>query len=95
MYPFACLPRSVCCVTFARNMSPVEMNGSWKSDFSLSACVPLPAPGGPNRIRLSSVGHRVHHCIERRFRVTDDPTGELAKTALRSFARSGCYQKHL
>jgi hypothetical protein len=32
----------------------VAMYGSWKSERRRSACVPLPAPGGPNRIRLSS-----------------------------------------
>ena len=40
--------------TCARSMSPVEMCGSAKSSRRRSACVPLPAPGGPSRIRFSS-----------------------------------------
>src|SRR5437764_3508824 len=54
MYSLAFLPSSVPSLTLARSMSPVEMNGSRKSMRSRSACVPFPAPGGPNRIRFSS-----------------------------------------
>src|SRR5437764_10324759 len=54
MYSLAFLPSSVPSLTLARNMSPVEMNGSRKSIRRRSACVPFPAPGGPNRIKLSS-----------------------------------------
>src|SRR5450631_3951564 len=53
MYSLAFLPSSVSSLTLARSMSPVEMNGSWKSDRRRSACVPLPAPGGPKRMRFS------------------------------------------
>src|SRR6202035_3389279 len=35
-------------------MSPVEMCGMAKSSRRRSACVPLPAPGGPSSIRFSS-----------------------------------------
>ena len=70
-------------LTLARSMSPVEMNGSWKSVRRRSACVPLPAPGGPNRIRLSS-SHGVH-CIDsvnRRGRLTGRlPRGQLPRPA--------------
>ena len=61
MYCLAFLPSSVSSLTLARSMSPVEMNGSWKSRCRRSAWVPLPAPGGPNRIRLSS--GIADHCI--------------------------------
>src|SRR2546430_15315694 len=56
MNPLACIPSPLSSLTFCRNMSPVEMNGSWKSASRRSAWVPLPAPGGPNRIRLSCGG---------------------------------------
>src|SRR5882724_10152921 len=51
---FALRPSSVPSLTWARRMSPVEMCGSWKSSRSRSAWVPLPAPGGPSRIRFIS-----------------------------------------
>src|SRR5271166_6010482 len=54
MYRFASLPRALPSATCLRRMSPVEMWGSAKSSRRRSACVPLPAPGGPSRIRLSS-----------------------------------------
>src|SRR5450631_2254655 len=53
MYSLAFLPSSVSSLTLARSMSPVELNGSWKSARRRSACVPLPAPGGPKRMRFS------------------------------------------
>src|SRR3954465_13515515 len=54
MYSFACLPRSVCSLTALRSMSPVATYASGKSSWRRSAWVPLPAPGGPSRMRLSS-----------------------------------------
>src|SRR3954447_18790176 len=54
MYPLACLPRSVCSLTARRSMSPVATYASGKSSWRRSAWVPLPAPGGPSRMRLSS-----------------------------------------
>ncbi len=33
--------------TFSRNISPVEMWGMPRACFTMVACVPLPAPGGP------------------------------------------------
>ena len=47
-------PSSVPCATAPRRMSPVAMYGRPKSSRRRSACVPLPAPGGPSRIRFSS-----------------------------------------
>jgi hypothetical protein len=35
----------------SRNMSPVEICGTPKASCSKRACVPLPAPGGPNLTR--------------------------------------------
>src|SRR3954465_10281157 len=54
MYSLACLPSSVPFLTCSRSMSPVAMYGRWKSSVTRAACVPLPAPGGPSRMRLSS-----------------------------------------
>src|SRR4051794_1810728 len=54
MYSFACLPRSVCSLTALRSMSPVATYARGKSSWRRSAWVPLPAPGGPSRMRLSS-----------------------------------------
>ncbi len=40
--------------TARRRMLPVAMYGRLKSSVSRSAWVPLPAPGGPSRMRFSS-----------------------------------------
>ena len=37
----------------ARSMSPVAMCGILKTADSRTACVPFPAPGGPNNRRFS------------------------------------------
>ena len=52
MIALALRPISVPAFTAARSMSPVE---SWMSPCLAAislACVPLPAPGGPSRIRF-------------------------------------------
>ena len=54
MKPWACTPSSVLAARAARSMSPVAMCGTPKSSVSSAAWVPLPAPGGPRRIRSSS-----------------------------------------
>src|SRR5689334_6262277 len=49
---WASLPSSVCSAMFARKMSPVDTAGIPKRAASRLACVPFPAPGGPNRTSL-------------------------------------------
>ena len=49
MYRLASTPRGVPWETFARKMSPVEIFGTERCAAMNSACVPLPAPGGPTR----------------------------------------------
>src|SRR4051795_2635890 len=72
MYSLACRPRSVSCRLCSRRRSPVPMYGSPKSSVRREACVPLPAPGGPSRIRFSSliriVVRRSLACGDRRAR---------------------------
>ena len=51
-------PSSVPSATASRRMSPVAMYGRSKSSRRRSACVPLPAPGGPSRMRFSSTRGR-------------------------------------
>src|SRR5690606_20231132 len=51
-------PTGVCAATAARSMSPVD---SWRMpclSTSRPAWVPLPAPGGPNRIRFIAIPRR-------------------------------------
>src|SRR5260221_9526963 len=48
---FAARPSGVPALTAARSMSPVEICGMANFFASTAACVPLPAPGGPSRIR--------------------------------------------
>ena len=58
MIALACCPISVPAFTAARSMSPVE---SWTSPCLAAialACVPLPAPGGPSRIRFITASRR-------------------------------------
>ena len=43
-------PRSVSSSTASLNIFPVEICGILKVSHNTSACVPLPAPGGPKRI---------------------------------------------
>ena len=50
MIAFACMPRFVCKAISARSMSPVEICASAYFSAIASACVPLPAAGGPKRI---------------------------------------------
>ena len=52
MYRLASRPMAVSFLTAERRMSPVEMCGMPYLSTMRPACVPLPAPGGPNRIRL-------------------------------------------
>src|SRR4051812_30107098 len=54
MYCLAFLPSSVPLATASRRMLPVAKYGRPKSCVRRSAWVPLPAPGGPIRIRFSS-----------------------------------------
>src|SRR5688572_33258476 len=49
MIPCTLLPSSVPEETAWRSMSPVEIAGTPSWPASSSACVPLPAPGGPSR----------------------------------------------
>ena len=55
MKPLAFMPSSVPSLTAARRMSPVATYGRRKSSCRRAACVPLPAPGGPKRMRFSSL----------------------------------------
>ena len=48
----AFFPTSVPAATAARSMSPVESCGMLSLSTIFGACVPLPAPGGPNRIKM-------------------------------------------
>mmetsp|Transcript_5933 Transcript_5933/g.25231 ORF Transcript_5933/g.25231 Transcript_5933/m.25231 type:complete len:204 (+) Transcript_5933:183-794(+) len=48
----ACLPTGVPAATAARSMSPVDSCGVPSLASILGACVPLPAPGGPNKIMI-------------------------------------------
>ena len=48
----ACFPTVVPAATAALNMSPVDNCGVPNFVSIFGACVPLPAPGGPNRIRI-------------------------------------------
>ena len=48
MNPFADIPKSVPATTAARRISPVDTAGFPVSSTILPACVPFPAPGGPN-----------------------------------------------
>src|SRR5688572_6159919 len=51
---FTCRPSSESLCTASRRMSPVETLGIPCSRANRSACVPLPAPGGPSITRLSA-----------------------------------------
>src|SRR5262252_6325312 len=53
MNSFALAPSGVYDWMAARSMSPVAMCGILKTAESRTACVPLPAPGGPNSRRFS------------------------------------------
>src|SRR5436190_13372471 len=53
MNSFARAPRGVYDWIAARSMSPVAMCGILKTPERRTACVPLPAPGGPNSRRFS------------------------------------------
>src|SRR3712207_1254619 len=55
IYSLASRPSAVSSRLCVRSRSPVAMNGRSKSDCSRWAWVPLPAPGGPSRMRLSSL----------------------------------------
>ena len=48
-------PISVPALTASRSMSPVEIFGIPFSFANRSACVPLPAPGGPSIIKFSAI----------------------------------------
>src|SRR5919112_2038576 len=58
MYSLAFWPSSVPSFLCSRRRSPVPMYGSPKSSVRRAAWVPLPAPGGPSRIRFSSLMKR-------------------------------------
>src|SRR2546430_2334956 len=53
---FAASPSGVPAFTAARSMSPVEICGMPNFSRMKAACVPLPAPGGPKRIRRIKAG---------------------------------------
>src|SRR6185436_7542823 len=53
---FAATPRGVPAFTAARSMSPVEICGMANFSRRNLACVPLPAPGGPSRIKFIKAG---------------------------------------
>ena len=55
MIALASSPSGVPSRTAARSMSPVAMWARPRSDAMRAACVPLPAPGGPIRIRSSGM----------------------------------------
>src|SRR3954464_550004 len=55
MYAFASRPRLVPCLRAARRTSPVAIFGMPRRSDSLSACVPLPAPGGPSSTMIIAV----------------------------------------
>src|SRR5258706_9260438 len=60
MYAFASSPRLVPSRTAARKTSPVAIFGIPMRMASLSACVPLPAPGGPSSTMIiADTGKRV------------------------------------
>ena len=52
MTALACRPSGVPALTAARSMSPVEICGMPYFWQMKAACVPLPAPGAPNKISL-------------------------------------------
>ena len=52
---FAFRPISVPSLTAARRMLPVLMEGMFSFAQMISAWVPLPAPGAPNRIRFIGI----------------------------------------
>jgi len=52
MTALASWPIDVPALTASRSMSPVESGTSPRLSVIPSACVPLPVPGGPNRIRF-------------------------------------------
>ena len=54
MIALAWVPSAVPAFTAARSMSPVESWTMPKRSTSRCACVPLPAPGGPRRIRFNA-----------------------------------------
>ena len=49
---FASMPVAVFALTAALSMSPVDTCGRPVASIILAACVPLPAPGGPNNTML-------------------------------------------
>ncbi len=55
MIAFALSPSGVPSRTAARSMSPVAMWASPRSAAIRAAWVPLPAPGGPIKIRSSAI----------------------------------------
>src|SRR5262249_7595003 len=59
MIAFARKPISVPALTASRSMSPVEILGMPLAFASRSACVPLPAPGGPSITRFSDIVSKV------------------------------------
>src|SRR5436305_15327548 len=50
MIPRTRTPSSLPAATASRSISPVEMAQTPRRRHNTSACVPLPAPGGPSRI---------------------------------------------
>src|SRR6266568_7288294 len=55
MIAWTFLPIGVPRALWSRNMSPVETWGTLSSEDRSFACVPLPAPGGPRRIRIMAL----------------------------------------
>ena len=66
MYFWACCPSFVFFATFRRRMSPVEMCGTFSRSASLTACVPLPAPGGPSM--MMRIGEDIRSAGKKRSR---------------------------
>src|SRR6267142_2838246 len=84
MISFDLFPRSVPAAMAARSMSPVDNWGSRHSACRIFACVPLPAPGGPNRIRF----------IARLFRPGAFETRLLDKTLILLGDEMALYLRH-
>src|SRR5688572_27063250 len=82
---FAARPSGVPAFTAARSMSPVEICGMpyfWQMN---AACVPLPAPGAPNRISLID-GPRCR-CLSRVLPVSGPVQASRARIACSSCAK--------
>src|SRR6476620_8365966 len=66
-------PEAVPSATASRSMSPVDNCGMEKRSTIRVACVPFPAPGGPNRTSLIQIPHIMVSVPCPRDRVNDEP----------------------